>query len=101
LHSFDGFAPGYPIVLPWPRRLRAHLLEFKGLSGDQRKQYLRQRAVNLRARMLEAMGRGAELAPEVPFADAEMNERLKHSWANHMLARQRYGRRRCSTVRCS
>ncbi|HKO91896.1 MAG TPA: amino acid adenylation domain-containing protein, partial [Polyangiaceae bacterium] len=90
LISFDGFAPGYPAVLPWPRRLKAHLEEFKGLSGEDRKQYVRQRAVNLRARVLAALGRGAELAPEVPFADAEMNERLKHSWANHMLARQRY-----------
>lgn len=90
LISFDGFAPGYPAILPWPLRLRAHAVEFAGLSGPERKQYLRQRLVNLRSRVRHLTGRGAEEAPDVPFADTDMNERLKNSWANHMQARRAY-----------
>jgi amino acid adenylation domain-containing protein len=88
--SFDGFAPGYPAILPWPTRLKAHLLEVQSLSPAERKSYVKQRVHNLQSRFLHAIGRGAEMAPETPFADAEMSERLKNSWANHMLARRRY-----------
>jgi thioesterase domain-containing protein len=35
-------------------------------------------------------GRGKEELEDVPFADNAMNERLKHSWANHMQARRAY-----------
>jgi thioesterase domain-containing protein/acyl carrier protein len=90
LISFDGFAPGYPAILPWPSRLKAHALEFAGLPRPQQKEYLRARFVNLRSRVRHLLGRGAEEAPDVPFADTEMNERLKNSWANHMQARRAY-----------
>jgi amino acid adenylation domain-containing protein len=88
--SFDGFAPGYPAVLPWPARLKAHAAELRGLSSEERSQYLAQRVANVRSRVLNLLGRGAEEAPEVPFADTDMSERLKNSWANHMIARRRY-----------
>jgi amino acid adenylation domain-containing protein len=88
--SFDGFAPGYPAILPWPARLKAHAVEFRGLSSKERTQYVAQRLANLRSRFLNLVGRGAEEAPEVPFADTDMSDRLKNSWANHMIARRRY-----------
>jgi thioesterase domain-containing protein len=88
--SFDGFAPGYPAVLPWPARIKAHLAEFAGLEHEDRKQYVQQRLMNLRSRVRHFMGRGAEEAEDVPFADTAMNERLKNSWANHMQARRSY-----------
>jgi thioesterase domain-containing protein len=88
--SFDGFAPGYPAVLPWPARLKAHVAELRGLSREERAPYLAQRVANVRSRLLNVLGRGAEEAPEVPFADTDMSERLKNSWANHMIARRRY-----------
>jgi len=90
LISFDGFAPGYPPILPWPLRLKAHAVELAGLSPPERKEYLRQRLLNLRSRVRHLTGRGAEEAPDVPFADTQMNERLKNSWANHMQARRAY-----------
>ncbi len=88
--SFDGFAPGYPDVLPWPARLKAHVDEFRGLSSEERKEYVSTRLINLRSRVRHLLGRGAEEAPDVPFADTAMAERLKQSWANLMQARRRY-----------
>jgi thioesterase domain-containing protein len=88
--SFDGFAPGYPPVLPWPSRLKAHVAEFTGLTGAERKEYLSARLVNLRSRVNHLIGRGHEELEDVPFADTNMNERLKNSWANHMQARRAY-----------
>jgi len=88
--SFDGFAPGYPRVLPWPARLKAHAVEFAGLDPAERKQYLAARLHNLRSRVRHLMGRGGDEMEDVPFADTNMNERLKNSWANHMQARRAY-----------
>ncbi|HTV22908.1 MAG TPA: amino acid adenylation domain-containing protein, partial [Polyangiaceae bacterium] len=88
--SFDGFAPGYPRVLPWPQRLKAHAVEFANLDNEERKEYLAARIHNLRSRVRHLMGRGNEEMEDVPFADTHMNERLKNSWANHMQARRAY-----------
>lgn len=88
--SFDGFAPGYPRVLPWPARLKAHAIELANLSGAERAEYLAARLVNLRSRVRRLIGRTADEHDDVPFADTHMNERLKNSWANHMQARRRY-----------
>jgi amino acid adenylation domain-containing protein len=88
--SFDGFAPGYPRVLPWPERIKAHALEFVTLNGPERREYLAARLVNVRARVRHLIGRGSEEAEDVPFADTQLNDRLKHSWANHMQARRSY-----------
>lgn len=88
--SFDGFAPGYPRVLPWPERLQAHAREFLALDARERKQYLAARLVNLRSRVRHLTGRAVDEMEDVPFADTGMNERLKHSWANHMQARRSY-----------
>jgi thioesterase domain-containing protein len=90
LVSFDGFAPGYPPVLPWPARLEAHARELWQRSAEERREYLRQRLVNVRSRVRHLLGRGAEEAPDLPCADRQMNERLKSSWANHMQARRAY-----------
>jgi thioesterase domain-containing protein/acyl carrier protein len=88
--SFDGFAPGYPRVLPWPQRLKAHAMEFASLGKRERKEYLAARLHNARSRVRHLLGRGAEDMEDVPFADTHMNERLKNSWANHMQARRAY-----------
>jgi amino acid adenylation domain-containing protein len=88
--SFDGFAPGYPRVLPWPERIKAHAQEFLGLDATERRQYLEARLHNLRSRVRYLTGRGIEEMEDVPFADTGMNQRLKHSWANHMQARRSY-----------
>jgi amino acid adenylation domain-containing protein len=88
--SFDGFAPGYPRVLPWPERLKAHAAEFASLGARERKEYLAARLHNVRSRVRHLIGRGDEEMEDVPFADTHMNERLKNSWANHMQARRAY-----------
>jgi amino acid adenylation domain-containing protein len=90
LISFDGFAPGYPAILPWPARLRAHAEEFGALSMAERKHYVKQRLLNVRSRLRRWTGRSTQDAPDVPCANRDMNERLKHNWANHMEARRNY-----------
>jgi hypothetical protein len=77
-------------VLPWPERLKAHARELLGKGGAERRQYLAARLHNLRSRVRYLTGRGIEEMEDVPFADTGMNERLKHSWANHMQARRSY-----------
>lgn len=47
LVSFDGFAPGYPSILPLPERIAAHVREFVGRDGPGRYAYLRDRVRSL------------------------------------------------------
>jgi amino acid adenylation domain-containing protein len=91
--SFDGFAPGYPSVLPFSERVVAHAREFISRDGPGRYAYLRDRAERIQKRAYALLGLQEQLAPEIPFADPNMSERMKKLWVHHMRARSRYSSR--------
>jgi amino acid adenylation domain-containing protein len=72
--SFDGFAPGFPRLLPLPRRVLAHAKEI--LRGD-RKSYMRDRLENIRGRVLEKLGRPEDKLQRLQVADAMTDVRLR------------------------
>jgi amino acid adenylation domain-containing protein len=90
LISFDGFAPGYPSLLPLPQRALAHLRELSAGDGSQREAYLRGRINNVRARILRQLGRGEETVDDVPNADTTLNQRLRRSTLELWRARNLY-----------
>jgi amino acid adenylation domain-containing protein len=97
LVSFDGFAPGYPDLLPIGDRVRSHLSAFLRGEGEGRRAYVRERARNVRRRVLHWIGRDAEaeMAPDLPFADPALEDRLRKIWAMHMRARAAYRPETC------
>jgi amino acid adenylation domain-containing protein len=88
--SFDGFAPGYPALLPLPQRALAHMKELAGGDGAQGQAYLRSRLANVRARILRQLGRGEETVDDVPNADTTLNQRLRRSTLELWAARNAY-----------
>jgi thioesterase domain-containing protein len=90
LVSFDGFAPGYPSILPLQERLVAHVREFIGRDGPGRSAYLLDRVRSLRERAYALLGREEALAPATPFADANMSGRMKKLWVHQNRAGHRY-----------
>ena len=88
--SFDGFAPGYPALLPVPQRALMHLRELTRGDSSQAQAYLRSRLRNVRARILRQLGRGEETVDDVPNADATLNQRLRRSTLELWHARNAY-----------
>jgi thioesterase domain-containing protein/acyl carrier protein len=95
LVSFDGFAPGYPHILPVPERIVAHLREFIGRDGPGRYAYLRDRARSLQQRAYALLGRQEVLAPEIPVADPDMGGRMQKLWVHQNRASHRYAPSAC------
>ena len=90
LVSFDGFAPGYPHILPIPERIVAHLREFIGRDGPGRYAYLRDRARSLQQRAYALLGLQEALPPVSPFADPDMGGRMQKLWVHQDRAGHRY-----------
>jgi amino acid adenylation domain-containing protein len=88
--SFDGFAPGYPALLPLPQRVVAHFKELARGDGSQGHAYLRGRIHNVKARILRHLGRGEETVDAVPNADTTLNQRLRRSTLELWRARNDY-----------
>jgi amino acid adenylation domain-containing protein len=91
--SFDGFAPGYPSILPIFERIAAHVRELISRDGPGRRAYLRDRVSHVRRRVYAALGRLEELAPAVPFTDPNMSDHMKKLWVHHLRASHRYSTR--------
>jgi thioesterase domain-containing protein len=90
LISLDGFAPGFPRLLPMTERFRSHVDVFLHGNASRRRAYLQTRFVNIRRRVLDRLGRSGEPVADIPFADAELNQRLNDLWASLWRARSRY-----------
>jgi amino acid adenylation domain-containing protein len=90
LCSFDGFAPGYPKLTPMPARMTAHVRAIATRPGAQRVAYLRQRFLNLRGRILTAIGRPEEAFEAPATADPETAKRLRRVAAGLWAARDAY-----------
>jgi amino acid adenylation domain-containing protein len=95
LMSFDGFAPGYPSILPLLERIAAHVREFIGRDGPGRCAYLRERARHVQERVCTLLGRPEELAPVIPFVDPDMSDRMKKLWVLQNQAGRRYATGAC------
>ena len=89
LVSLDGFAPRYPRRLPLPVRLWEHGRALLSPDPDARAAYLANVRRNLRARVLRARGREAELAPDL-HEDQAFNTRAKELWVENLRALERY-----------
>ena len=74
LVSFDGFAPGFPELLPLPQRLLVHAKEL--MRGDA-KAYVRDRLHNIKGRVLEKLGRAEDKLPPTCVADPVIDRRLR------------------------
>ncbi len=90
LISFDGFAPGYPALLPLPQRALAHLKELGRGDGSQRQAYLLSRLANIKTRILRRLGRHEETVDDVPHADTALNQRLRRTTLERWCARNAY-----------
>lgn len=89
LISFDGFAPGYPRLLPLPVRAVQHGRALLASDGEERRAYLAATGASVRARVMRALGREAELGADLPF-DEERNGRAKQLAVYHRQARDSY-----------
>jgi amino acid adenylation domain-containing protein len=85
--SFDGFAPGFPRLMPLPRRLLAHARE---LFGRDPKQYVKVRLENIKGRVLEKLGRPEDRLPRLQVDDAATDNRLRRLEASLWHARSLY-----------
>ena len=89
LISFDGFAPGYPRLLPLPIRAVKHGQALLNSEPEARRAYLAATGASVRARVMRALGREAELGTDMPF-DEERNARAKQLGVYHRQARDNY-----------
>jgi thioesterase domain-containing protein len=70
--SFDGFAPQFPKLLPFPLRIAKHIHTLITAKSDERRRYLYARWKNVKSRGLKLFGRDPEVA-----ADEIVDEKLK------------------------
>ncbi|HKP55413.1 MAG TPA: amino acid adenylation domain-containing protein [Polyangiales bacterium] len=87
LVSFDGFAPGFPRILPMRDRALAHVQQFKRRGPRARIEYLRERWTKLKER-LEGKVEGMFTPPEV--LDEATDKRLRDVASGLWAARDRY-----------
>lgn len=88
---FDTYAPGYPRKRAWPIRMMIHGKNFLFGSGFRSKwNYLRQRFINLRHRLLSMSGYGHLDMPEYPGITGLSAEIIKRVWAGLDRAKNRY-----------
>jgi thioesterase domain-containing protein len=88
LISFDGFAPGFPKLLPTSTRLATHLREFSRRDLRGRSEYLRDRLRNVKKRL---NGKVADEVFTPPAAlDDFMQERLRRVANGLWEARDKY-----------
>ncbi len=90
LVSFDGFAPGFPELLPLRDRLLVHAKALLFSDADTRRAYARDRWRNVRRRVFDRLGRHDE-APELRVVeDDETDYRLRRLGAALWRARAVY-----------
>jgi thioesterase domain-containing protein len=88
--SFDGFAPGYPEVLPPPQRAWAHLRHFARGEGAGRWVYLRDRYDNLLDRVRGWLGQEHLLFENGSSMTPEMRRRFTQTFRVNCQAARRY-----------
>jgi amino acid adenylation domain-containing protein len=99
LISFDGFAPGFPKLLPAPQRLVTHMQEFARRDLHGRNEYIRERLRNVRKRFRSKIQDEVYTPPAA--LDDQMQERLRRVAAGLWKARDKYrpaGRAACDVL---
>lgn len=87
LISFDGFAPGFPRILPLSARLRAHVQQFVRRGPRARLEYAAERFAKLREKF---EGRVDAIFTPPDVLDEETDKRLRDVAAGLWSARDRY-----------
>jgi amino acid adenylation domain-containing protein len=87
LVSFDGFAPGFPRMLPVTSRLRAHVQQFSRRGPSARVEYLRERFERLKQKIT---GRMDLIFAPPDLLDDETDKRLREVANGLWAARDRY-----------
>lgn len=87
LVSYDGFAPGFPRMLPVTARLRAHVQQFARRGPSARVEYLRERLLRLKQKL---EGRMDLIFAPPDVLDEETDKRLRDVAAGLWAARDRY-----------
>ena len=87
LVSFDGFAPGFPRILPVTARARAHFQQFVRRGPRARYEYLLERLTKLKEKF---EGRVDEIFTPPDVLDEETDKRLRDVAAGLWAARDRY-----------
>jgi amino acid adenylation domain-containing protein len=90
LVSFDGFAPGFPELLPLPKRVLSHAKAFISADGPGRRAYARDRIEKLKARVERRFGRPEDAQAAIPYADPDTDRRLRKVAAGLTRAGERY-----------
>ncbi len=90
LISLDGFAPGFPRLMPLRQRLASHVKAILDGGAEARKAYWQHRLRNVKMRVFHRLGRSHDGMDDVPFADVETNERLRKLWVSAARARNQY-----------
>jgi thioesterase domain-containing protein len=88
--SLDGYAPGYPELLPAPQRIWAHLRQVALTRGDERREYLRDRYDHLRHRMWRWLRQEHRLSERSSSMTPEMRRRFAKTWRVNSEAARRY-----------
>ncbi|HKU41294.1 MAG TPA: amino acid adenylation domain-containing protein, partial [Polyangiales bacterium] len=87
LVSFDGFAPGFPKMLPLSERARAHVQQFKRRGPRARIEYVRERLAKIKERV---EGRVDTMFTPPDVLDDDTNKRLRDVANGLWSARDRY-----------
>lgn len=90
LISFDGYAPGYPKLMPLPQRMLSHLTAYLKADAANRQRYLEDRLTNVYHRIMACFGCESRRIDPIPFADSALNDRLRSLWAHLWRARNSY-----------
>jgi thioesterase domain-containing protein len=77
-------------MMALPGRFLSHVKSFLIADARCRSEYIHARVENTKRRVLEWFGQAHELIDDIPFADEEMNQRMRKLWAHYWQARNRY-----------
>jgi thioesterase domain-containing protein len=87
---FDMMAPGYPKLLPLPKRIMIHVGNFLRLRGSEKLSYATERYFNFQARVLRKLGLSILSAPTIKGVGDLSQTALKKVWAALGAAQKKY-----------
>src|SRR5262249_13531239 len=87
---FDMMAPGYPKLLPLPKRVLIHAGNFLRLRGSEKLSYATERYYNFQARVLRRLGLSILSAPKIQGVGDLPQTALKRVWAALSVAQKNY-----------